>query len=643
MDSCRLCFVLHRHTVFTMSTLGILKVDAANVTGTIVMMESQAAASETNSLKRTDTGIILHPQPHDSPNDPLNWPLIRKDLCFLIIGWQTFIGGGQTPILAAGFSGLEREFHKLLSTISYLVGAFMLALGFGSVFASPTAVLYGKRLVYLLGILVFVVGAIVAAAAKNYGTLMAGRILTAFGASPTESLASASLSELYFQHERAYRTGLYTLLLLGGKNIVPLLSSLIFQHLDRHWLFWILAMFLGANLVLTFLFVPETFWDRSPTPSKRSVQETEAARHASGYVPPEQRPHAYAWPSTANVVDDTILSLNSTINRLHSRPVALANDTMSVHVEEPNSFAKRLALFSGRHSQDRWWMVALRPFYLYMYPSVLFGLLIYSMSVVWLIVISETISNIFSAAPYHKSQQTIGLYYLGPFIGGVMGLLLAGIIGDRATRFIVKKNGGVYEPEFRLVMLIPATLFICFGLMGYGWSSDVEDPWIAPVLFFACVSYGCAMASTTAITFTVDAYKMFAAEALVSFNFMKNTIGFVFSLFNVDAFDARGGRTTFIAYGSAQVFLSLFAIPVYIYGKRFRAWTDRKELLKSLYVIPAAEDEKCYSDSSMHSTDPKPDILPASFQEARLQAPPAASVHSADSHYVDAILDFASK
>ena len=114
----------------------------------------------------------------------------------------------------------------------------MLSLGVGSVFASPTAILYGKRLVYLLGILLFLGGALWAGAADSFGNLMGARVLMGFGVSPTESLPSATIAEIYFAHERAYRVGLYTMLLLGGKNIIPLLSGLVLQYLDRHRLFW---------------------------------------------------------------------------------------------------------------------------------------------------------------------------------------------------------------------------------------------------------------------------------------------------------------------------------------------------------------------------------------------------------------------
>lgn len=602
-------------------TLGIKQPKRKNVTGTIVMMENDDESTnapsthDSLSLKRSNTGVILHPQPQNNPNDPLNWPIWRRDLCLLIVGFQTFLGGGQSPILAAGMSQLSEEFDLSLPVIAYLVGIFMLALGLGSVFASPTAVLYGKRLVYLLGILLFLVGSIVAGSAEGYGTLMAGRIIIGLGASPTESLPSATIAEIYFAHERAYRIGIYTMLMLGGKNIVPLLSGLVFQYLDRHWLFWILAIMLGVNLVLTFLFVPETFWDRNPTPNKRSVEESEAAKTNRNYKPPSERPNAFAIrrPTTNNVLD--VESLSSSINDItqitHNTtqiPVGLTEEVNNTTIidppspEQPKSFKSRLAIYSGRHTIDSWWMVALRPFVLYCYPSILFGSLLYSFAIIWLILISETISEIFRAEGYDFTQQSVGLFYISPFIGGILGSLSAGLISDRISRYFVTRNNGIYEPEFRLVMLIPATFFIAFGLIGFGWSSEKQDLWIGPIIFFGSVSFGCSIASTTAITYTVDSYKIFAAEALVCLNFAKNFLGFVFSLFNNIYLHHEGGRLTFATYGIIQIVLSAFAIPLYIYGKRCRSWTDDKELLKFLYhadnasVAVAAPDPEDSAD-----------------------------------------------
>lgn len=51
-----------------------------------------------------DGKTILEPQPDDTPNDPLQWPLWRRNAALLSLGFYCLVGGGMTPILAAGFN-----------------------------------------------------------------------------------------------------------------------------------------------------------------------------------------------------------------------------------------------------------------------------------------------------------------------------------------------------------------------------------------------------------------------------------------------------------------------------------------------------------------------------------------------------------
>jgi len=52
---------------------------------------------------------------------------------------------------------------------------------------------------------------------------------------------------------------------------------------------------------------------------------------------------------------------------------------------------------------------------------------------------------------------------------------------------MTRRNGGVFEPEFRLVMVALVALSTVLGLWGFGWSAQVEDPWIAPTVFFGVI------------------------------------------------------------------------------------------------------------------------------------------------------------
>lgn len=63
----------------------------------------------------------------------------------VVVCVHCLVGGGQTPILAAGYHTLSEQFGVSLNKISLTTGVYMLFLGIGSVILSPTALIYGKR------------------------------------------------------------------------------------------------------------------------------------------------------------------------------------------------------------------------------------------------------------------------------------------------------------------------------------------------------------------------------------------------------------------------------------------------------------------------------------------------------------------
>lgn len=117
--------------------------------------------------------------------------------------------------------------------------------------------------------------------------------------------------------------------------------------------------------------------------------------------------------------------------------------------------------------------------------------------------------------------------------------------------------------------------------MGFGWSAQEHDAWIVPTVFFGIISFGCTLGSTTAITFAVDSYRQYAGEALVTLNWSKNIFdGLVFSLFFTNWLKSDGPKLVFLCLGGIQMFFLLMTIPMYIYGKRARMWTVRRNLME---------------------------------------------------------------
>lgn len=646
---------------------------------TVPTVRSSSRATVPTVKKTSDGRIVLEPQPDDSANDPLNWPTWRRDAALLSLGFYCLVGGGMTPVLAAGFDQVAQNFGVSTQKVAYTTGLYMMGLGLGSVIMSPTAILWGKRPVYLFGAMLFIISAVWCAQAPDYANLVLARIFQGIVVSPVECLPSATIAEIFFLHERAYRVGIYTLLLLGGKNLVPLASAAVINRFGWRWVFRIVAMIVCGCLLLLFFLVPETFWDRTPRPRSRSRQRPHMVRTVSDLVthsfrgrhphpkPPIEvrhdttesspvtlRRHKHAHvgfaddngdtgenekqdekhqnvgdapadsvaldsqmvtaeitieapsptlegltipppthqlenPATSPLGDDLESARRVTVSPARTDSVdtaaplsAAIQYTNRLRERPPITYVQSLKPWNGRIAHDSWLRAASRPFILFAYPAVLWSATVYSLSVGWLIVVSESISYLFQRPEtYNFSPLQTGLIYMSPFVGGLLGTAVAGKVSDIVVRYMTRRNGGIYEPEFRLVMALPIALSTTAGLMAFGWSASLHDHWIVPTSFFGMISFGCSLGSTTSITFVVDSYRQYAGEALVTLNFSKNIFhGLVFSLFIVNWLETDGGRTVFLALGGIQLGFLLFSIPMYIYGKRARMWTVRKRLME---------------------------------------------------------------
>ena len=100
----------------------------------------------------------------------------------------------MTPVLAAGFKEVSSTYDVTTQQVALTTGLYMLGLGVGSVVMSPTAILFGKRPIYLLGVVLLIISAVWCAVSPNFPSLLVARVFQGIAVSPVECLPSATIA-----------------------------------------------------------------------------------------------------------------------------------------------------------------------------------------------------------------------------------------------------------------------------------------------------------------------------------------------------------------------------------------------------------------------------------------------------------------
>jgi hypothetical protein len=171
--------------------------------------------------------------------------------------------------------------------------------------------------------------------------------------------------------------------------------------------------------------------------------------------------------------------------------------------------------FNGRHSPDSFWKLCLRPFPLFFHPAIFWACLTQGTLIGWTVLIGVVLAAIFLGPPLWFNEVTTGYMYVGAFLGALIGFAIAGVLADWSTKAMIRRNKGVYEPEFRIVLVLAQLVLGCTGLYGFGIvSANVQNygkpaQWVLPDFFFACEVAGMVIGAVASALYIVDAHSKF--------------------------------------------------------------------------------------------------------------------------------------
>jgi MFS family permease len=360
----------------------------------------------------------------------------------------------------------------------------------------------------------------------------------------TEALVNASVGDLYFVHERGSRMALTTLCLFGGAFLTPVIVGKMTSTLGWPWTHYFVAIFAGAMLPLIVFLVPETAYTRD------SLLETDTNmtryRNSTSLdaLSPLNKDHGNDNDKPAHhQTTDSTTSVSST------SPPTAATTTSAILT------ASGLSPFNGRKDPTSFWKLLLRPFPLFLHPSIFWAMLTQGLLIGWTVLIGIVLAAIMIGPPLFFNEVETGYMYAGPVVGAILGFILSGIMSDPSARWLTKRNKGVYEPEFRLVLVIPQLIFGCAGLYGFGITANntVKYGWFWPDFFFALVVMGMVLGAVASALYIVDAHREIAVEGFTCLLVFKNIFSFGLTYSGYGWLVKGGIKPVFMAIASVQV------------------------------------------------------------------------------------------
>ncbi|KAI5846616.1 major facilitator superfamily domain-containing protein [Morchella snyderi] len=547
-----------------------------HVPGTTQLYENERSEESPNqriNLKHAtgkDSNMLLVPQPSDSPNDPLNWPLWKRDLTLVILCLAAAVAGVLGPAVAPINAVLVKEFNTTYHVVARFAGWQFWPAAVAGLVGSAFARVWGKRPVYLFSIILLFIGGIWNALATSADSFLGARVLQGFGLGAFETIVPSSIGDMYFVHQRGKRIAFYNLSFLGSTYFMPVLGGYISMHHGWRAQFQIISAFLGPIVFLIFFLVPEHAYNRP------AIFNTDYATEDNLSDLDEHLGQANAAVSGAAAKE-----ANTDTSEAAMEPVSPGD-----RAEVKKTFLQELKLYNGRFSDENFFKLLLSPLALFLYPATIWGFLFQGSFITWGIAVSVVLAQMFAGPPTNFTPEQLGYMYAAPFIGAVIAYFAGSLLSDYLATALARRNNNVYEPEFRVLLVVPVALFGLPGLFAYGHVAEMHLHWIVPSVLYGFLTFAVVMSCTATFTYILDAHRDVSVEMLVSVLLLKNFFAFGATYFLVGWVGADGPARVFDIMGAIQTAICFLSIFIYFFGKVQRDFMSRHNLLKWLGLYP---------------------------------------------------------
>ncbi|KAJ2982913.1 hypothetical protein NUW58_g6342 [Xylaria curta] len=184
--------------------------------------------------------------------------LLQKRWVLFLTGFAGFFSPLSSFIFYPAIVPMASNLGVTVGLINLAITTYMVVSGVIPAILGNAADNVGRRPVYITALFIYFAANIGLAVQNNYAALLVLRSVQSAGIAGTISLGYGIISDIATPSERGSYVGLFNL----GPNVAPplgpVIGGVIAAKLGWRWIFWFLAIFAGACLLMILLTLPET-------------------------------------------------------------------------------------------------------------------------------------------------------------------------------------------------------------------------------------------------------------------------------------------------------------------------------------------------------------------------------------------------
>ncbi|EMD69976.1 hypothetical protein GGP41_000134 [Bipolaris sorokiniana] len=503
----------------------------------LVGVVDKKVVSDNDSINQAEV-VARSPEPSDDPNDPLNWSLTWKCVHLFVLAFGSAITNATTTMLTPGLEPLTEKLQSNDSDIStWIITAPTFWTSAAAFIAVAGTDIWGRRPFYVWSAVFLALANFAGFFSTDFRMLVIARTAGGLFSAPLFTLLTASISDIFFVNQRGRSIAVWNLMLNSGAQLGQIIAGVVTDSFGVSSNFLITGfMYTGLIPLFYFTVFESAYFNRKNEPVTTIVVQPDKLRSE--------------WDE---------------------------EDLKGSNVPAKKSYGQQLTLFNGRLSNKSFFKGIIKPFGLITSPIVIYSCFLNAAIFFFLVGMSTFMSILLSAPPYDLGPSEIGMTNLPLFVVGLLAGPLFGWLSDSSVGLMARYNGtkkGMVEPEFRLVLLVLSTPVTMAGLIGLGASFQNGLPLAWILVWMTVTNVGSVSAIQIAVSYVIDCHPEHSAQAFSSVNLISAAVVTVGLGPMIEWLMSAGPVVVFGAMAGTAAGVTALAIPMYVFGKKIRAWYE---------------------------------------------------------------------